>query len=86
MSGVLRMATELSAYKDIDLADQDMKMNLRKRLMIEKGESPMLKTRRNLVIKENMSKNNYCMECAALILQKAQEDLSQLTNELEGEC
>ena len=34
-----------------------------------------------LVIKENMSKNNYCMECAALILQKAKEDLAQLTNE-----
>ena len=35
-----------------------------------------------LVIKENMSKNNYCMECAALILQKAREELAQLTNEL----
>jgi len=35
-----------------------------------------------LVIKENMSKNNYCMECAALILQKAREELNQLTNEL----
>ncbi len=34
-----------------------------------------------LVIKENMSKNNFCMECAALILQKAKEDLAQLTNE-----
>ena len=35
-----------------------------------------------LVIKENMSKNSYCMECAALILQKAREELAQLTNEL----
>ena len=35
-----------------------------------------------LVIKENMSKHNYCMECAALILQKAREELSQLINEL----
>lgn len=31
-----------------------------------------------LVIKENMAKNNYCMECAALILRKAQEELNQL--------
>ncbi|MDD5094606.1 MAG: hypothetical protein PHV74_09535 [Dehalococcoidia bacterium] len=37
-----------------------------------------------LVIKENMSKNNYCMECAALILQKAQEELNQLAGELES--
>jgi len=29
-----------------------------------------------------MSKTNYCMECAVLILQKAREELSQLTNEL----
>ena len=36
-----------------------------------------------LVVKENMSKNNYCMECAALILQKAKEELNQLSNELE---
>ncbi len=36
-----------------------------------------------LVIKENMSKNNYCMECAALILQKAKEELNGLTRELE---
>jgi hypothetical protein len=35
-----------------------------------------------LVIKENMSKNNYCMECAALILQKAREELNGLADEL----
>jgi len=35
-----------------------------------------------LVIKENMSKNNYCMECAALILRKAQEELDGLTREM----
>jgi hypothetical protein len=35
-----------------------------------------------LVIKENMAKHNYCMECAALILQKAREELAQLTTEL----
>jgi len=35
-----------------------------------------------LVIKENMSKNNYCMECAAFILQKAMEELDGLTREL----
>ena len=37
-----------------------------------------------LVIKENMSKNNYCMECAALILQKAQEELACLITESES--
>lgn len=36
-----------------------------------------------LVIKENMSKNNYCMECAALILQKAKEELAKLASEME---
>jgi hypothetical protein len=36
----------------------------------------------SLVIKENMSKNNYCMECAALILRKAREELDGLTREL----
>jgi len=36
-----------------------------------------------LVITENMSKNNYCMECAALILQKAQEELALLIKEGE---
>jgi hypothetical protein len=36
-----------------------------------------------LVIKENMSKNNYCMECVALILQKAKEELDGLTREWE---
>jgi len=35
-----------------------------------------------LVIKENMSKHNYCMECAALILRKAQEELDGLTREM----
>ncbi len=34
-----------------------------------------------LVIKENMSKNNYCMKCAALILQKAREELVCLITE-----
>jgi len=29
-----------------------------------------------------MSKNNYCMECAALILQKAKEELDGLTREI----
>ncbi len=33
-----------------------------------------------LVIKENMNKNNYCMECAHLILQKAKEDLDLLAD------
>jgi hypothetical protein len=37
-----------------------------------------------LVIKENMSKNNYCMECAALILQKAREELDGLSDELRA--
>jgi len=37
---------------------------------------------RCLVIKENMTKHNYCKECAALILQKARAELANLTNEL----
>jgi len=37
-----------------------------------------------LVIKENMSKNNYCMECAALILQKAKHELDGLSHELRA--
>jgi len=37
-----------------------------------------------LVIKENMSKNNYCMECAALILQKARQELDCLCSEIEA--
>ena len=37
-----------------------------------------------LVIKENMAKNNYCMDCAQLILQKAKEDLNGLILELDG--
>lgn len=36
-----------------------------------------------LVIKENMVKNNYCMECAALILDKARKDLDELIREME---
>ena len=31
-----------------------------------------------------MTKHNYCMECAALILQKAREELTQLTFELKN--
>lgn len=37
-----------------------------------------------LVIKENMSKHNYCMECAALILQKAKDELDGLFHELRA--
>lgn len=36
-----------------------------------------------LVIKENMAKHNYCMECAALILQKAKEELDVLEHKLD---
>ncbi len=38
-----------------------------------------------LVIKENMAKNNYCMECAALILQKARKELECLCSDLNGQ-
>jgi len=38
---------------------------------------------RCLVIKENMTKHNYCMECAQLILEKAREDLNGLMRELD---
>ncbi len=37
-----------------------------------------------LVIKENMIKSNYCMECAKQILQKAQQDLDALVREADG--
>ena len=36
-----------------------------------------------LVIKENMSKHNYCMECA-LMLQKAKDELDGLFHELRA--
>lgn len=34
-----------------------------------------------LVVKENMSDHSYCMECAVLILWKAQEELACLITE-----
>lgn len=37
-----------------------------------------------LVIKENMAKNNYCMECAQLILEKAKGDLDDLILEIDA--
>lgn len=39
--------------------------------------------KRCLVIKENMAKRNYCLECAATILEKARKDLAQLATELQ---
>lgn len=39
---------------------------------------------RCLVIKENMAKNNYCMECAQLILKKAKKDINELFLEVDG--
>lgn len=39
---------------------------------------------RCLVIKENMAKNNYCMESAQLILEKAKEDINGVFLELDG--
>lgn len=41
--------------------------------------------RKCLVIKENMMKRNYCLECANVILQKAQIDLGSLAGELQGD-
>lgn len=38
---------------------------------------------KRLVAKENMSKNNDCMECAALILRKAHKELTLLIKEGE---
>jgi len=46
-------------------------------LEIRRGQSD-----RCLVIKENMAKHNYCRECAALILQKAKEELDGLAREV----
>lgn len=37
-----------------------------------------------LVIKENMMKRNYCLECAATIIEKAQKELTALTSEMGG--
>lgn len=37
-----------------------------------------------LVIKENMTKHNYSMDCAALILQKGKEELDGLVHELRA--
>lgn len=54
----------------------------RKRRCCRNRGHEICKGEKCLVIKENMSKHNYCMECAALILQKAREELAQLTNEL----
>lgn len=40
-----------------------------------------------LVIKEGMTKHNYCLNCAGDILQKAKQDLNGLTGELDSrEC
>ena len=39
-----------------------------------------------LVVKENMRKQNYCMECAALVLEKAQDELNTLMDEMEAEA
>ena len=38
-----------------------------------------------LVIKENMKKRNYCLECACLILEKAKKDLDALIDSVEFE-
>ena len=35
-----------------------------------------------LVVKENMSDHSYCMECAALSLRKAREELDGLAREI----
>jgi len=42
------------------------------------------KGERCLVIRENMANNNYCMECARLILEKARKELNGLILELEA--
>lgn len=36
-----------------------------------------------LVINENMSHRSYCVECAALILEKAEEELAELVSQLD---
>lgn len=56
---------------------------LRRRLCSRNKGHVISKGDKCLVIKENMAKNNYCMECAQLILQKAKEDLNGLILELD---
>ena len=56
----------------------------RRRRCSRNRDHEICKGERCLVIKANMAKNNYCMECAALILQKAQEELGGLLQELRA--
>lgn len=53
----------------------------RRRRCLRNQEHVICQGDKCLVIKENMSKNNYCMECATLILQKAREELACLITE-----
>ncbi|MDQ7831384.1 MAG: hypothetical protein RDU30_06615 [Desulfovibrionaceae bacterium] len=54
----------------------------RRRKCSRNKEHEISKGDKCLVIKENMEKNNYCMECASLILEKAREDLDGLIREV----
>jgi len=54
----------------------------RRRCSRNKGHS-IPHGQRCLVIKENMAKRNYCLECAATIFEKAKKDLAQLAGELQ---
>jgi hypothetical protein len=41
---------------------------------------------RCLVVKESMAKNSYCMSCARLILEKAQDEVAALLAQLPTEA
>ncbi len=60
-----------------ETAQRQRKCSRNKEHEISKGD-------KCLVIKENMAKNNYCMECASLILEKAREDLDGLIREVSN--
>lgn len=56
----------------------------RRRLCSRNRDHVIIKGEKCLVIKENMTKHNYCLECTDLILQKAQEQLDVLRSELNS--
>ena len=60
-----------------ETAQRQRKCSRNKEHEISKGD-------KCLVIKEIMAKNNYCMECASLILEKAREDLDGLIREVSN--
>lgn len=65
----------LVTTSEFETAQRQRRCSRNRSHKIAKGE-------RCLVVKENMSKRSYCLECARLILEKAQEDVVRLQREL----